>query len=411
MSEPLTPPNCDLRKFPYMPVDVVRLRDSEAVVVLTPEEFLAAMLLWCAAWHQLPAASLPTDDRVLASLAGYGRDLEAWQKVRQGALRGFILCTDGRLYHPIIAEKAIEAQGKLYSQKQRTAAATAAKAAKRYGERDDYRDGVRNERRNELQEKGSEEKGAEEKKFDTDDAESAWEPPPVVEQNMRVSADFAPASIEAVRAMPERDGGRPKMAEEFVFQAAIVDGQDANKIIAAGYPADAKGKGTAGAARSTATDALLTSRPWASNAPAWQRTAGYGLAQKVASIAGRGDEFEITGWGGAAQRVEAWLEKDGWTEVHILASVREQAARKADPPHSINYFEKGIAEHIARQSAPLPTATAARTKVNYRSKNTGDVVAAADALVDRIRRFSRPPALRGEEDDSLVRIVSLRGGE
>lgn len=107
MPEPLTPPDCDLRDFSYMPLDVARLRDSEAAVVLSDEEFRAAIMLWCAAWHQVPAASVPADDRLLASLAGYGRDLDGWRRVKAGAMRGFIACDDGRLYHPVVAEKAV----------------------------------------------------------------------------------------------------------------------------------------------------------------------------------------------------------------------------------------------------------------------------------------------------------------
>src|SRR5258707_15247488 len=100
--KPLVSFDIDLRDFPYMPLDVVRLRDSELAVVLSGEEFRSAVLLWCACWHQVPASSLPDDDRLLASLAGFGRDLKGWKAVRQAALRGFKACSDGRLYHPVI---------------------------------------------------------------------------------------------------------------------------------------------------------------------------------------------------------------------------------------------------------------------------------------------------------------------
>jgi len=97
-----------------MPLDVVRLRDSDLAATESAESFRAAVMLWCASWHQLPAASLPNDDRVLANLAGYGRVVKEWLKERDGALRGWVLCSDGRWYHPVVAEKANEAwQGKL----------------------------------------------------------------------------------------------------------------------------------------------------------------------------------------------------------------------------------------------------------------------------------------------------------
>jgi len=110
-----------------MPLDVARLMNSDLVAVASGEEFRAAVLLWCKSWHQVPAASLPNDDRMLAHLAGFGRDLKAWGEVKEMALRGFVLCDDGRLYHPVIAEKAIEAIEAKRKRRERTAAATEAR--------------------------------------------------------------------------------------------------------------------------------------------------------------------------------------------------------------------------------------------------------------------------------------------
>nr|GAT43709.1 predicted protein [Mycena chlorophos] len=113
--EPLVPSCVDLQDFAFFPLDVVRLRDSMLAVEATGEEFRAAVLLWCASWHQVPAASLPDNDAALAKYAGYGRtEMDAWLKVREAALRGFVKCVDGRLYHRTLSEKACEAwDGKL----------------------------------------------------------------------------------------------------------------------------------------------------------------------------------------------------------------------------------------------------------------------------------------------------------
>lgn len=116
-----------------MPLDVVRLRDSDLVAMESAEAFRAAVMLWCASWHQVPAGSLPDDDRVLSNLAGYGRVVKEWQKERDGALRGWIKCSDGRLYHPVVAEKAVEAwRGKL-ERVWRTECARMKKHCQRYG--------------------------------------------------------------------------------------------------------------------------------------------------------------------------------------------------------------------------------------------------------------------------------------
>lgn len=104
---PLTTADCDLRGLPFMPLEVQRLRDSDLALISTGDEFKAAVLLWCAAWCQVPAGSLPDDDRILAKLAG--TDLKTWTTVKAVALRGWVLCADGRLYHPLVSEKAMEA--------------------------------------------------------------------------------------------------------------------------------------------------------------------------------------------------------------------------------------------------------------------------------------------------------------
>jgi hypothetical protein len=107
---PLVSADVDLRDYPAMMLDVVRLRDSELATHPDGELFRANVLSWCVAWHQIPAASLPDDDATLARLLGYGRDMRTWKKVRAaGGLRGWVKCSDGRLYHPVVAEKANEA--------------------------------------------------------------------------------------------------------------------------------------------------------------------------------------------------------------------------------------------------------------------------------------------------------------
>ena len=58
LPEPLTPADCSLQDFPFMPLDVVRLRDSDLSIQVSGEEFRCAVLLWCAAWHQVAAGFL-----------------------------------------------------------------------------------------------------------------------------------------------------------------------------------------------------------------------------------------------------------------------------------------------------------------------------------------------------------------
>lgn len=158
LPEPLTPAGLDLRDFDWMPLQVVRLRDSGIVIVASAEAFRAAVLLWCAAWHQVPAASLPKDEKMLCSLAGFGRDLKTWRSLSSDALHGFVECSDGRLYHPVIAEKAIESGSKKRKQGAQTAAATEAARLARIA-RDAERNGDRDDERNGLQGRGPDRTG------------------------------------------------------------------------------------------------------------------------------------------------------------------------------------------------------------------------------------------------------------
>lgn len=89
-----------------MRLDTGRLLDSDLFALSTGEEFKAAVALWCKAWTQAPAGSLPADDRVLAHLSGTGN---RWKKIKNMALRGWIQCADGRLYHQVVSEQVMTA--------------------------------------------------------------------------------------------------------------------------------------------------------------------------------------------------------------------------------------------------------------------------------------------------------------
>lgn len=109
MTEPLTPPDCDLRDFPRMMIDITRLRQSAFDATPDDSAWRAGLNLWFSAWHSVPAGSLDDDEAALTKAAGLGRDVRSWRKVKSSALRGFTLCSDGRLYHETVCELALEA--------------------------------------------------------------------------------------------------------------------------------------------------------------------------------------------------------------------------------------------------------------------------------------------------------------
>lgn len=131
LPEPLTPADCDLTNFGYMPLVIGLLKQSKAWLRAKKNPALAFYLvnLWTAAWHQVPAASLEDDDEVLADAAMC--DEKTWGRVRDEVLRGWIKCSDGRLYHPFVAKEANDKWGKKQELQKRTAAARQARQQKR----------------------------------------------------------------------------------------------------------------------------------------------------------------------------------------------------------------------------------------------------------------------------------------
>ena len=112
---PPVPETADLRQFQSMHLDLHWLRTSSFAVKSTGDGFKAALQLMGAAWHQVPAGSLPNDDELLASAAGFGvtkQGLSAWRKVSPEALRDWYKADDGRLYHPFLAKQVLTALDK-----------------------------------------------------------------------------------------------------------------------------------------------------------------------------------------------------------------------------------------------------------------------------------------------------------
>lgn len=140
MTEPLTTLEHDVSGMDGFMLDTDKLMASELWALSSGEEFKAAIGLWCRAWKQKPAGSLPNDPKVLAAFSGAG---PRWSKVKDVALRGFILCSDGRLYHKTLCEDVHRAAASKALRQERTRAATEARKSKRDVKRDDNTDDER----------------------------------------------------------------------------------------------------------------------------------------------------------------------------------------------------------------------------------------------------------------------------
>jgi len=145
--EPPIAADTDIRDLDGFMLNTERLMASELWALSTGDEFKAALGLWCRAWKQQPPGSLPDDDRVLAAFSGAG---PRWKKVKAVALRGFVKCSDGRLYHEVLCEDVLRAAKKKAERHERTKAATEARKKQRDGQRDVDRDDVRRGQRNEV---------------------------------------------------------------------------------------------------------------------------------------------------------------------------------------------------------------------------------------------------------------------
>lgn len=125
--DPLVPAEVDLRDFAYMPVQCARLRKSKEWLLAKKDPAIGfySFNLWTASWHERPPGSLEDDDDVLADSAMC--PLARWKKVREKVLRKWVKCSDGRLYHPIVAEVALESWAAKLANRRRTDAATEAR--------------------------------------------------------------------------------------------------------------------------------------------------------------------------------------------------------------------------------------------------------------------------------------------
>ena len=107
---PLTPSHCDCTDLDGFMLNTERLMASELVALSTHEEIGAAIFLWCRAWKQIPAASLPDDDKINAAFAKL--TLKRFVSLKKKIMRGFVKCDDGRLYHKHLAAEALVAYEK-----------------------------------------------------------------------------------------------------------------------------------------------------------------------------------------------------------------------------------------------------------------------------------------------------------
>lgn len=131
------------------------------------------------------------------------------------------------------------------------------------------------------------------------------------------------------------------------------------------------------------------------------------LSDRLLPLLGQDPKHPDPGFYEAPRTVRKWLNQ-GWPPPIIEASVREQIARKqGGPPSRMTYFEKGIADAIARHSAPLPQGKPGNGSAQAKS---GNVVEAAANFRAKLAQFDAGfedgAELRGAASAADVRLLS-----
>ena len=133
---PLVPADADLQDFAFTPMFRARLFGSSFHARSSDSGWRAGVTLWLKSWDQVPAGSLPADDVDLCRLAELGRDLKTWARIKDEALHGWIACSDGLLYHPVVAEGVLEAWKAKLKQRHASECARIKKANQRHNRAD-----------------------------------------------------------------------------------------------------------------------------------------------------------------------------------------------------------------------------------------------------------------------------------
>lgn len=128
LPDPLIPPEVNLEGMDAFLMDAKTLLSSSFMARATPQEFRAGVRLWLHSWLESVPGSLPNDDRTLCRFSGCGDDLRKWRHVRAMAMHKFVLCSDNRWYHPVLAKDVLRAWAARQKNIERTAKATATAA-------------------------------------------------------------------------------------------------------------------------------------------------------------------------------------------------------------------------------------------------------------------------------------------
>jgi 5-methylcytosine-specific restriction endonuclease McrA len=100
LPDPLTPVDSDLRRFDALPLEIIHPNLTMLAGESNDTVYRAAMALTIWSWQLKPAGSFENHPNLFRA-ANVSR--QWWARNKQSVLGYFVLCNDGRWYHPGIA--------------------------------------------------------------------------------------------------------------------------------------------------------------------------------------------------------------------------------------------------------------------------------------------------------------------
>lgn len=332
---PLSPPDCDLRGLEWFPLYGDRLFGSDTWLMASPEGRCAALALWWASWKQCPAGSLPDHDRALAQLAGYGAAVKAWMEVREEVMRGWVRCSDGRLYHPVVCSLAAEAWDRRRKERERKAGLRSRKGGTDAGQESDVHPPVPRTGRG------------------TDAGQDADDP-----RNGHGNSAAEDAAVRVDRTVQER-----KEKED------DGDASCAGACVATAVPSEA----TTDPPTLAPKPALrLVERPadpkptWDDDPPPFVRLIAVFDAALVGAFGAQAGRFPHSTDGVTAERwlkaaVDAGIPEEEFIRLAagaMAATHAKLAGSGRQPPFSLSFHDRDIANVIAARNRPMPVGSA-----------------------------------------------------
>jgi hypothetical protein len=105
---PLVPDDCDMSGNTWFPLHLDRLDKSRWWKRASHLARSVNIDLWKAAYREVPAGSIEDDDFILADIARFGMDVDAFRAVKAEIMEPWTLCSNNRWYHPTLCEVVLK---------------------------------------------------------------------------------------------------------------------------------------------------------------------------------------------------------------------------------------------------------------------------------------------------------------